>query len=480
MSKRFWVYAVVSLAAVSVYLPGITHSPLADDWSVIVRNMDLSSHDMFVRFYSTYAGWYRPLFDVLISLCFQMFGFNAIGYHLVALSLYVSITYLVGDIAEGITGKRSIGLVSSLLFGIHGVHAEPVLWISSMNELLAGFFVLLSLKNYIAFRRENKSILRYCLVGLFYLLSLASKETASLLPMMFVFYVVFLSSGPNSKTSSARWREQLPNVPFLIIQTVYLVFRLQAGSPYSADVPLARVAVNALYYFAVQVLMLPENYGYLSSLPLWKQAPLFPVVSVGTSVVIIGILVWMYIKSPRKPTPPGYRQAGRFTCCWSLVALLPVILTAAGRTAFMASIGVVWTIAILLFILWEKTRTCTTIWRGGLIAGTVVFVCLNLVTSSYRVYWWRQASEVTQNVIRQLDNELATIPKGRWIRIVGLPDHLNHAYTFRNAFPYFNLMFFPDHRIHATLDTEMSDPDEYYYNRIVYRYEEGALNRIEK
>jgi hypothetical protein len=349
-----------------------------------------------------------------------------------------------------------------------------------MNELLAGFFVLLSLKNYIAFRKGTKPLLRYCLAGLFYILSLASKETASVLPLMFVGYTVFLCSCSGSTKSPAGWREQLPNVLFLTLQILYLILRLQSGFPYAADVSLIRVAANALYYFAVQVLLLPENYGHLSSLPLWKHVPLLPIASVGTSIAVIGILAWLYARSPSEPTLPGYLKAGRFTSYWSFVALLPVILIASGRTAFMSSIGVVWTIAILLFILWEKAKACTAVYRGGLIAGAVVFAGMNLVVSSYRVYWWRQASEVTQSVIHQLDNELAVIPKGRWIRIVGLPDHLNHAYTFRNAFPYINLLLHPNHRIHATLDTEVISSDEYSYNRIVYRYKDGVLRQIKK
>lgn len=480
MSKRFGAYVLASLVAVSVYLPGITNSLLADDWPIIMRNMDLSLQDVCMRFYSTFAGWYRPMFDVLINLCFQIFGFNAIGYHLVAFSLYIYITYLVGDIAETITGKRYIGLISSLLFGIHSVHAEPILWVSAMNELLAGLFVLLSLKSYIAFRKTaDKSLLNYCLAGLFYILSLASKETAFFLPIMFVGYDYFLWSDTSSKAGQIDRHARLTNVPFFIIQVIYLVFRLQAGSPYSTEVSLPRIVVNALYYFVVQVLMLPENYGYLSSLTLWKQSPLLPILSVGISTTIMGMLIWFYIKFSSRTILLDYIKASKFTCGWSLVALFPVILTATGRTAFMSSVGVAWSMAIFLFIIWDKIKTSDTIYRWVLAIGAVVFVCTNLVVSSYRVYWWRQASEVTQNVLRQLDSELDTIPKGESVCVLGLPDHLNHAYTFRNAFPYINQMLYPDYKIQVILDTELSNLARASQNCVTYRYESNVLKRLD-
>lgn len=474
MSKRLGLYILISLIAVCVYLPGITNSLLADDWPVIMRNMDLSFQDVFTRFYSTFAGWYRPMFDILINLCFQIFDFNAIGYHLVAFSLYIFITYLVGDIAETITGKRLIGLISSLLFGIHSVHAEPVLWVSSMNELLAGLLVLLSLKSYIAFRKSDRSVLNYCLTGLFYILSLASKETACFLPIMFVGYDFFLWPGISSKTNRIDWRI-LQNVPFVIVQIIYLIFRLQAGSPYSTQVTLPRIVINGLYYFAVQVLMLPENYGYLSSLSLWRQAPLLPVLSVGISTVIIGMFVWFYSRFSSRGISPDCIKANKFTCGWSLIALSPVILTATGRTAFISSIGVVWTMAIFLFIIWDKIKTRDAIYKKVFMTGVSVFICINLVISSYRVYWWRQASESTQNVIRQLDNELRTIPRGKEICLIGLPDHLNHAYTFRNAFPYIGQMLYPDYRIQVTLDTELSNLTEGSQNCVTYHYEGNVL-----
>jgi hypothetical protein len=470
MNRRFGLYILVSLIAASVYLPGITNSLLADDWSVITRNMDLSLQDIFTRFHSTFAGWYRPMFDVLINLCFRLFGFNAGGYHLVAFALYIFTTCLVGDIAETITGERFIGLISALLFGVHSVHSEPVLWISSMNELLAGFFVLLSLKSYIAFRTSGKSALHYWLTGLFYILSLASKETSFFLPIMLVAYEIFLS-----RENRLGWHI-LQSAPFFLIQIFYLYFRLRAGSPYSTQVPLPRILVNGLYYFAVQVLMLPENYGYLSSLSLWQQDPLFPLLSVSMSIVVIGLFSWLYFRLPRKRVSLDHIQASKFTCCWSLVALSPVILTATGRTAFISSIGIAWTMGILLFIIWDNL-TYNVLCRKVFVAGLVVFVCINLAVSVYRVHWWRRASWVTQSVIQQLNKELQTIPRNEIICLLGLPDHLNHAYTFRNAFPHIGKALYPGYKFKVVLDTETGESKEDFQSCIRYHYEDGILKR---
>jgi hypothetical protein len=478
MSKRLGLYILVSLLAASAYLPGITDSLLADDWPVILRNLDLSLQDLPARFSSTAFGWYRPMFDFLIHLCFRMFGVDATGYHLAALFLYILTIFLVGDTAETITGKRPIGLAVSLLFGVHSIHSEPVLWISSMNELLAGVFVLLSLNRYIAFRRSRNGGLNYALAALLYVLGLVSKETAVFLPVMFVAYDVLLCPKSGSEANRIHWRAELTNLPFLAILILYLVFRLQAGSPYSTQVPLPRIAANILYYIAVQVFMLPENYGYWSSLSLWRQAPLLPIVSVGTSAVIMGTLVWLSIPHPRKEIPAGLSSAMKFSLSWSLVALGPVILTATGRTAFMSSIGVVWSVAILIFIIWDKVKDRNLVHRSAFALAIVAWVCINVAVTSYRAHWWRQAGEATEHVIRQLDVELATIPKGKEICLLGLPDHMHHAYTFRNAFPSMGEMLYPDYRIRATLDTESSGLAQ-HEDCIVYRYGAYGLERLD-
>jgi hypothetical protein len=480
MAGRLLLFALVSLVAVSIFIPGTTTSLLADDWHIVARNWDLSSQDAFQRFQAPHAGWYRPVFDLMINLCARIFGLNAIGFHLVAIILYALVTVLVGIIAEEITGDRGIGIISSLLFGIHSVHAEPVLWIASSNELLAALFALLSLKSYIAFRQSKKPILNYCLAGVFYLLAIASKETGVFLPMTFVAYDVWIY--PSLINGRASLQKLIANIPFLVAQVLFMIFRLSTDHPYASAVPATRIAINAFYYLAVELFILPDNYGYLTSIPLWQQSPFLPILAIVMSAVSIGSLIWLYLRYAKSETFLRCSNVLKFACFWSLVALLPAIFTATGRTAFISSIGVVWLIATLLVLVWNNIRTKPALPRRILVLATSMFICINLAVSSYRVYWWRQANHTMENVLLQLNNELSRIPPKQDVCLVGLPDHLKHAYTFRNSFPHINSLLFPDHDIKVILDTELNgfvDSNDSCKDSITFWYNGSSLGQVD-
>jgi hypothetical protein len=109
---------------------------------------------------TTHGGWYRPVFDLFIGACSRFSGFDASGYHAVAFVIYIIVAVLVADVAATLTGNPGVGVVAALLFGIHSAHAEPVLWVSASNELLAGLFTLLSLRSYLAFRASTRRAVR--------------------------------------------------------------------------------------------------------------------------------------------------------------------------------------------------------------------------------------------------------------------------------------------------------------------------------
>jgi hypothetical protein len=151
--------------------------------------------------------------------------------------------------------------------------------------------------------------------------------------------------------------------------------------------------------------------------------------------------------------PFRQQNALRFSLTWTLVALLPVLLTATGRTAFMSSIGVAWTLAILFGVAWQQVRARPARARFLFGAALALFLAANLGVATYRTYWWRQASATMEQVVEQVDAVLEEIPPGTPICLVGLPDHLRYAYLFRNAFPALQEARYPAQRITAILDT---------------------------
>lgn len=449
MIRRLFLFTFAALAASSVYLPGFTNAPLADDWAVIQRNLDLSLQDLPLLLTAPHGGWYRPVFDLFIGACARLFGFEALGYHVVAFTLYLAVTLLVADIVSTLTQRTDIGALAAILFGVHGAHAEPMLWISASNELLAGLFVLLGLRSYLAFRASASPGVFYALTVASYALAIGAKETAIFLPVALAVYDLL-------DTGERTWRERLrrltPVAPLLAIQGVFVAFRFWTGSPYPVDIDPVRIAVNLAYYLAVGLFALPDNYGYLTSLPLWREQPAPPLVTMFAAASALGILGWLF-RASHRTIPRRQTRIMLFTALWSVIALYPVFLTATGRTAFMATIGVAWLIAAGWGAIWQAAD----VRRAWCVAALILLIGTHAGVASYRAFWWRQAGDEMERAIAWLDDALANIPSGATACVTGLPDHLHHAYVFRNAFPTLNQVRFPDHVIHAFLDNAQTD-----------------------
>jgi hypothetical protein len=476
--RHVGTYVLASLLPALVFLPNIGGFFVADDWPVIARNVNLWQDGMRV-FTSTRFGWYRPLFDGLIFLCWRLFGLNPTGYHVCALVLYVLVSSAVGALGELLTHERAIGFLSTFLFAIHGSHAEPVLWIASANELLAGLFVVLSMAGYVLFRRSGKWLWLLA-AWLGYLLGLASKETATFLPVMMIAYDILLYRSPGRKTT---WRTYIPAAPFVLTGIIFVILRLWAGSPYPTSVGIWRIAANLGYYSGVLALALPDNYGYFTSLPLWRQDPLIPILTVGLAASSLAILGWLLLTSKAREIRRRSRPLA-FAVAWSLLALLPVLLTATGRTAFLASMGVTWTAAILFISVWRESPPRQA--RRWALVALALFSTAHLTVSAYRVYWWRQASETSEAVMDQVQREFLEEGINSSLWLVNLPDHLKHAYTFRNAFPAAGELLFPGSDIRAVLDIDLiTATRQQAMDQIsctdcaIFWYETGALERLQ-
>ncbi len=74
--------------------------------------------------------------------------------------------------------------VAVLFFLFHPLQVEAVAWISSLKDLLAGFFALLSLLQYLLFRKEKTKKWHYFLSALCFVCALLSKPSALIVPLI--------------------------------------------------------------------------------------------------------------------------------------------------------------------------------------------------------------------------------------------------------------------------------------------------------
>ena len=175
--------------------------------------------------------FYRPVFLVWFRLQYLMFGVHPWGWHLCTILCHVAVTLLVFFTALRLLEDRLGALFTTLIFGLHPIHADAVAWVSGVTESLYAIFLFASYLFYLKKRRDPGRAGGHLVASLvMYALASLSKETAVVLP-----FIIFTNEVIWSRTSSASWlrtgagrcRDALKVVaPYLAVFAVYMVVRI--------------------------------------------------------------------------------------------------------------------------------------------------------------------------------------------------------------------------------------------------------------
>ncbi|HEY0068615.1 MAG TPA: hypothetical protein VGE04_01455 [Chloroflexia bacterium] len=140
---RRWYWSLVPLLTIAAYLTVVRIGFLSEDmglnriaqaetgWQALLPNEGL-------RFY-------RPLgFLLTWRINWPLFGLNPFPYHLEGLLLHAVAAWVLGLWLADITGKRWLGWLAGVLFGVFPLNMEAVGWLATQWDLWAAVFGTLS------------------------------------------------------------------------------------------------------------------------------------------------------------------------------------------------------------------------------------------------------------------------------------------------------------------------------------------------
>ena len=153
--------------------------------------------------------FYRPVSTLLLALEGWLFGAHPLPFNLVHVAVHACNAWLVHAFATRMRGVgATTALAAALLFAVHPLHPNAVLFIASFATLFATAFVLGALVAYQRFRREGGRGWLAASLGLF-ALALGSYEAAAILPILVFAYELLIAggrrpaAGPTSRTVRA-------------------------------------------------------------------------------------------------------------------------------------------------------------------------------------------------------------------------------------------------------------------------------------
>jgi tetratricopeptide (TPR) repeat protein len=420
-SLRWVIPALLPLVVAAAFALAVLGKFQWDDYPLLVDNSayrGLAWSNLRWMFSTNLMGHYMPVTWMTYGLDYILWGLDPFGYHLTNLVLHSANTTLVYVVAlrlfravwvrslvDGADSLRIGAAFTALLFGVHPLRVESVVWITERLDLVCGFFYLLAILMYLRGVAAESTDVRqsrrdyWAAVGMF-VLALLSKSMAVTLPVVLLVLDAHplrrLRPGVHGWVTPGPWRIWQEKVPFVLAGALVSVVAFRALLSFAPATSwdrlglLERVAVSAYALaFYLWKTLLPVGLS-----PLYEL--LLPVRPFGWHFLLSGVVVLLItgVAFALRPRWPGLLAvwigygvmlfpvvgifhkghqiaADRYSYLpgigWALLAGGAVVLALrrdrsarSGRRA-LAVILVFSTIPLLAFATWRQVK----IWQDG-------------------------------------------------------------------------------------------------------------------
>lgn len=192
---------ILVLAVIVSYANGIPGVFQFDDYKVIV---DYPTVHSLAGWWENFGRGLRPLLKLSYTLNW-ISGAGEAGFHLTNLGLHLVGTLLVYQLSRFVFPQcRGTALTAALLFAVHPAASEAITYISGRSMSLMTVFYLGATLAYLKGARDNDKRWLYVWSPLLFLLAVASKETALLLPFTLLLWEICFTRPLAIKTLLAR------------------------------------------------------------------------------------------------------------------------------------------------------------------------------------------------------------------------------------------------------------------------------------
>ncbi|WP_083421958.1 tetratricopeptide repeat protein [Arsenicibacter rosenii] len=268
---------------------------------------------------------YHPLTVISLALNYKLFGSAATSFIITNVLIHIANTLLIYRFGQRLlqTGPLPklaetpwVAFFTALIWGIHPMHVESVIWVSERKDVLYTLFFLLACLTYLRYRRENVRTWLWVTLGLFTLACL-SKAMAVVLPLVLIL-IDYWQEGSHSRKafSPAALAEK---IPFFGLSLLFgwIAVDVQKGGDFYGMLQILeqKSAVSALpfswrwlvygsYGFVMYLVRLVLPVGLSAFYPYPDRVALVPVEGVywiGPVVfaAALGLLVWGLLTQKR-------------------------------------------------------------------------------------------------------------------------------------------------------------------------------------
>ncbi len=416
----------------------ILDDPLYVQDNPAIRSLSLGS--VFSMFTSTYVNWWMPLTWLSLAIDYHFWGLNPYGYHLTNIVLHAlntALMVLVADeifkiseiIPEKIDGTERCEaennnlhygfslLIAGLLWGIHPLRVESVVWVTERKDVLNGLFALGSMLCYLRYAQSNKSdiskqwLFQYFLAFGLFCLSLMAKSVTVVIPVVFLALDWFILERFHGSNFRSVLIEKVPFFLVSAVMTVATIFFIGEASFLitNENFPFSQrfvVSGNAIFEYC-RLLLYPVGIVPLHLIP----DPIPFTYKIKTVIVIFLTVICIYT---------GRKNGARILVLLCFVLpLLPVLAffqngdqSFAARFTYLPSVAPCIAFAYLSLVLYRRTLKSRILLRFALSVFIAVLIIVYIGLTQKLIPVWNNSETFWNRVVEVEPSAIALKERG--------------------------------------------------------------------
>jgi hypothetical protein len=361
--KQALIMAIsITMVVGLVYWPALKLPFIQDDFSVLAYIQQNTAYSTLKSFFDVnHWLFFRPLAKTYLLVMYEIFGDNAMWFHIAALVAHAINSFLVGLIIFSVTRDKVISYCAALIYAAAiTIHLDSLAWAVGIYDLGATFFFLLSMRLF--FDRK------IAWSGAAYFAGCLFKEAVIVLPIILLFHELLLK---DIQTNWKTWIVEQWKGAALFVLLVCLIgaikfyqlssLNLPSNNPYSYVFSLSTVVYNITYYLH------------------WMLQSFFPFAyRVRYLSIIVILLSIIFVWSARNRGDVS-RQI-LFLLGWIIIGLLPVIFLPNHTYRYYATYSLPAYICLVLYLAKSIMNHLTT--KTTMLNFFVIAICLVAITFS--------------------------------------------------------------------------------------------------
>ncbi len=398
--------ALLAVITLAVFWPALGHDFLInwDDRQYILENYvikGLTTDHLKSVFTTFFLGNYAPLHLVSYMLDYEMWGLRPSGFIFTNIALHSLNGMLLFSLLQRLSGRKIFCFFASLIFLLHPVQVETVVWAAERKTVLAMTFFLVSLLGYHEYKKSGKSAASgWYILSLFsFIAALLTKSVVVVMPLVIILFDLCY-------VGERRLKKVLSDaLPFAVLAALTVALALAShsethggitsyhgGSPFATFLTMIPVLLRYLL-----LVFWPANLSAFYDVPFKTGVDAEVAFAAGVVAILLCLGWWLY----RQKRELFFWYALFFTGLIPVSQIIPIVTLMNDRYLYFPMLGaaVCLSAALLPATSWKEWADSGRPLPGIIIVSGLIVACV--VTSSLRITVWQNSATLWGDAVKK-------------------------------------------------------------------------------